>query len=189
MKAAALAISVLLVGCCAGPRAYVQDWDERLAVEGRARFALICPLLDERGAWAYAEPVDWAQALRDAYRPGTARAAGRDAVRPLAEAPGLLGRAARAARAALVELGYRPARPGEARGEDAFVCAVALTTDDAGNLLRVAVHLGADADRGFAPHRVSLAAEWPVDKDPCAVAVEEVVSALVSALPPREEGP
>jgi len=170
-------------GCCAGPEYRLVAFDPRGGLEARDGYALLAPVVDDPGGWAYADAAPVASALAAHYRPPPDLAPSPAAVAPIASATGPLGAALRAAEAAVVERGYRPVGAGE---EPGLVVSVAIRTREGAALDRVAVHVGGRLDGRFRRDLLALAAALPEGEGACPVDPAEVVTELLSVLPERE---
>lgn len=179
MSPRALALVLLLAGCCTGPEAMLLAWEPRAKLERRETFALLATVMSGQ-AWAFADPASVASAVAGQYRPPGAG----ERVDPVTAAPEPLGRALGTARRQLESLGYRLAPEGSTRAD--MVVLVSLSTHPDGRLARVAYHVGGELDARFRPDLLGVAAVMRDVPDPCEVSAEDLVGALLELLPERE---
>lgn len=176
------------VACCAGPELIGGRYEEKLLLQRRQTFALVGPVLDDPAAWAYAQPTGAIAAIYSHYQVAALSsgipATGQEfpGVRPLDEAPQPLRGALLAAREALIASGYRPA--GEGAKPD-FVLSLGLTSDEAGEVLKLDLNVGAEVEGRFDPQQASIVVGLTPEKG-CEVDLNELVREVVGALPPHD---
>ena len=87
-----------------------------------------------------------------------------------------------AAREALIASGYRPVGAG---AKPDFVLSLGLTSDEAGEVLKLDLNVGAEVEGRFDPQQASIVVGLTPEEG-CEVELNELVREIVGALPPHD---